>query len=206
MSPRTWGHDPIFVAAYDELEQLASHIIRRERSHASWQPHGLVHEAYLRLVTTADLQVTGHCHLVHLVGRTMRRVLIDHARAIGTRKRGQGWRSIATVDIADATELDPADRWDVERAMARLARARPRQARVVELRIVEGLTMTAIAAELGVTRRTVQNDWQRALRWLAAVILPPSQASRRRTSTTRPRIRTSDGSAGTMGANAGFSA
>jgi RNA polymerase sigma factor (sigma-70 family) len=51
-------------------------------------------------------------------------------------------------------------------ALADLARADPRQARVVELRTFTGLTVGEVAAALGVSKRTVEGDWTHAMAWL----------------------------------------
>ena len=51
-------------------------------------------------------------------------------------------------------------------ALERLALEDPRKARVVELRFFGGLSMEEVAQALGVSLRTVHNDWAFARAWL----------------------------------------
>ena len=53
----------------------------------------------------------------------------------------------------------------------------PRSARVVELRFFAGLEMEEIASQLGVTARTVRNDWATARAWLRVRLEPGGRES-----------------------------
>ena len=76
---------------YKELRRVAANCIRGERDGHTLQPTALVNEAYLRLVGLADQNGRDHAEFVALASQTMRRVLVDHARKRGARKRGGGW-------------------------------------------------------------------------------------------------------------------
>lgn len=54
----------------------------------------------------------------------------------------------------------------LEEALRKLADADERQARVVELRYFGGLTMQEIAETLGLSKRTVEDEWTHARAWL----------------------------------------
>ena len=56
--------------------------------------------------------------------------------------------------------------WRSMSALERLALEDPRKARVVELRFFGGLSMEEVAQTLGVSLRTVHNDWAFARAWL----------------------------------------
>ena len=73
---------------YRELRRLAAHYMRQERPGHTLQPTALVHEAYLRLVGQADRNWQNRAHFFAVAAQTMRTVLVDHARANLTRKRG----------------------------------------------------------------------------------------------------------------------
>jgi RNA polymerase sigma factor (TIGR02999 family) len=96
----------------------------------------------------------------------MRQVLVDHARARGSRKRGGG---LARVELDDAAAASLPARLDVlalDQALDRLAALDPRKARVVELRFFGGLSATETADVLGVSADTVKRDLRFAKLWL----------------------------------------
>jgi RNA polymerase sigma factor (TIGR02999 family) len=154
---------------YPELRQLAASYLRREPAGHTLQATELVHEAYLKLVDQTRVDWRGRTHFFAVAANAMRRILVDHARRRGRIKRGSGRRPI-TLDDAIGVLRDPAfsveDLIALDDALADLARADPRQARVVELRTFTGLTVGEVAAALGVSKRTVEGDWTHAMAWL----------------------------------------
>ena len=96
----------------------------------------------------------------------MRRILVDHGRALRSAKRGQGAPRIPIDEALDAAEERAADVVALDDALKALAKIDPRQAEVVELRLFAGLTHEEIAEVLGVNSRTVKRDWRMARIWL----------------------------------------
>jgi RNA polymerase sigma factor (TIGR02999 family) len=96
----------------------------------------------------------------------MRRVLVDAARARGAQKRNSGGRRVTLSDVESLTVAGTTDLEALDQALRDLASADARAARVVELRFFGGLTEDQIAEVLGVTDRTVRNDWRAARAWL----------------------------------------
>jgi len=150
---------------YGELRRLARGFIRRERPDHSLPPTALVHEAYLKLVGQRRTRWQNRAHFFAIAAHSMRRILVDHARAHGARKRG----AEARVPFHDAdTASDPFD-LDIlalDVALERLGARYPRQAQLVELRFFGGLTVEETAAVLGVASITVKRDWALAKTWL----------------------------------------
>jgi len=102
----------------------------------------------------------------------MRRILIDHARARTSAKRGQGERPVAIDDIDIAADVPGIDVLALDEALTRLARFDPQQSRVVELRFFGGLTIEEAAEVLGVSPATVGREWTLARAWLYAELRP----------------------------------
>src|SRR5438105_3184996 len=73
---------------YDELRKIAAYYLRRERADHTLQPTALVHEAYVRLADREGAQFESRTHLIALAAQVMRHILVDHARARRTDKRG----------------------------------------------------------------------------------------------------------------------
>ena len=156
----------VFKACQQELHNLAGRLMRGERPNHTLQPNALVNEAYLRLFNTEDLPATSRVHFVNIAARTMRQILIEHARRRSTAKRGGDWKAITLTGLPDPEFRDPLDLISLHDALESFVELDQRAARIVDLRIFGGLTMEEIAALIGVSRQTIQKDWQFAIRWL----------------------------------------
>ena len=96
----------------------------------------------------------------------MRRVLVDHARAKGYRKRGGGAQRVTLVEDLAASPEPALDVVALDRALEALAAADMRKSRVIELRYFGGLTVEETAEVLHVSPDTVKRDWRLAKLWL----------------------------------------
>jgi len=158
--------DRLVPLVYDELRRQARLQLRRERAGHTLQPTALVHEAFLRLAGQRRAQWQNREQFFAVAARAMRRVLVDHARARGAAKRGDG-RTLIALDEAPAPSAPPGvDVLALDRALDRLGEIDPRQARVVELRYFGGLTAPETASALDVSLATVNRDWAMARAWL----------------------------------------
>ena len=161
--------EELFPAVYDELHRLAQGYMSRETPDHTLQPTALVHEAFLKLVDQTRTDWKGKTHFFAVGAGIMRRLLVDHARGRGALKRGAGWRSV-TLSRASGSlglgALDPEQLLDLNSALEQLAEVDEREARVVTLRFFSGLTVEQVAEALGVSKRTVNNDWRHAQAWL----------------------------------------
>jgi len=100
----------------------------------------------------------------------MRHILVDRARARATSKHGAGLTRVSLDGDAIAVDDEPDVLLTIDAALDRLAELSPRLARIVELRFYGGLSDGEVAAELGVTVRTVQRDWTKARLLLERVL------------------------------------
>ncbi len=150
---------------YGELRAAADRHMRNEPGDHTLQPTAVVHEAWLRF-RDHDRLWQGATHFKALAARTMRRVLVDHARARRAERRG-GDRRREPLDGAMLTEgSEPVDALSLEAALAELGRRSERQMRVIELRFFGGLSQVETAQALGVSEETVKRDWRLARAWL----------------------------------------
>jgi len=151
---------------YRELRKIASSYLRRESSSNSLQPTALVHEAYLRLTEIKEIDWQGRSHFFAVSARIMRRILVDHARANRTRKRGEGWDPVSLNDaILPSPERSP-EILALDEALTRLAALDERQSKIVELRFFAGMSEEEAGSALGISARTVKRDWRVAKAWL----------------------------------------
>jgi len=152
---------------YDELRQIARRQLRNERPNHTLATTDLVNEAYLRLVNQRRLLAEDRPQFFAIAASTMRRILVDYARARKRLKRGGG---DAHVPLDEAEAFLTAEEADqvlaVDQALKRLAQMEPRTVQVVECRFYSGLTIEETAGVLGVSAKTVQRDWTIARAWL----------------------------------------
>lgn len=159
--------DDVVPLVYEELLKIAASYLRRERpGYAFDEPTALVHEAFVRLVTDNPPRLVDRTHFFALTARSMRRVLVDHARRQAAKKRISKGDQVALDDSPEpATALD-LDVIALNEALGKLAEVNTRQAQLVELRYFGGLTNLEAAEVLDVSAATVERDWQTARQWL----------------------------------------
>jgi RNA polymerase sigma-70 factor (ECF subfamily) len=150
---------------YAELHAIATRYARGEHAAATLQPTALVNEAYLRLVDS-NVSWESRRHFLAIAARTMRRVLVDHARARLRDKRGGGTLNVSLGDPPSDEGSDPIDIIAVDTALERLAAMDERKARAIELHYFAGLDYDEIAHALGVSPATVHRDLRFAKHWL----------------------------------------
>ena len=158
-----------------ELRRLARAYMARERKGHTLQATALVNEVFLRFPVAGRLRWQDRAHFIGVAARLMRRVLIDHARVRGRRKRGGGAQWI-TLDEEALTVREPSiDVVAVDRALEAFARVDPRKSQVVELRFFGGLSLEEIADVLHVSVETVKRDWRLARLWLSRALQVEAQ-------------------------------
>jgi RNA polymerase sigma factor (TIGR02999 family) len=150
---------------YDELRAIATRRMRAERPDHTLQPTALVHEAFLRL-SGSDVNVADRPHFFALAASTMRRVLVDHAKARRRGKRGAGVSAVPLDDALHVAEAPNADIEALDEALEALAAQDPRKARVIELHYFGGLNYDEIAEALELSVATVNRDLRFARAWL----------------------------------------
>jgi len=161
--------DRIVPLVYDELRQVARRQIGGEPQPATLSATALVHEVYLRLVQQRRIQALDRDSFLAIAGQTMRRILVDHARARRRLKRGGADLTVPLDEMDVPALLSDAEVDEVlaiEEVLDRLAAADARAARVVEYRVFAGLTLEETARALDVSLKTVQRTWLAARAFL----------------------------------------
>jgi RNA polymerase sigma factor (TIGR02999 family) len=161
------GFDQVLPIVYDQLHRMALRYLAGERSDVSLQPTALVNEVCLRLLGWDQVRWKNRGHFFGVSAQMMRRVLVDIARKRRAESRGgaQAVR-VPLEDVEIAADDTCGDLVALDEALERLAVADPRKARVVELRFFGGLSLEETAEAVGISVRTVQNDWTFARAWL----------------------------------------
>ena len=151
---------------YPELRRIAAAHMRGERIDHTLQPTAVVHEAYARLIEL-ELDWQDRVHFLSMASRVMRRVLVDHARAVRAAKRGGDAVRVPWGEDRDRDGAEPAfDTLDLDRALEQLTQYQERPGRAVELHYFGGLSYREISEALGISEVTVERDLRFAKAWL----------------------------------------
>lgn len=161
------ARDQLIPLVYDQLRRLAHRRLERAPGERTLNTTGLVHETYVRLVDSPQVDLPDRARFFALAAQIMRNLLVDRARARSAAKRGGGvpplelnenlWVSDENLDAV--TELDEA--------LTRLEALSPRQSQLLEHRYFGGLSLKESAVALGVSLATVKRELRSARAWLA---------------------------------------
>jgi RNA polymerase sigma-70 factor, ECF subfamily len=169
---KAWGTgdrgalDRLTPRVYDELRRMSRKYMRNERTGHTLQATALVNDVYLRLIDAGSVDWKDRAHFFAVCAQMMRRILVDSARARGSRKRGGG---IVKVDVEDACVGAPdrdAATVALDDALNALAAFDARKAQVIELRYFGGLSVEETAEVLKISPQSVMRDWKLAKAWL----------------------------------------
>jgi RNA polymerase sigma-70 factor, ECF subfamily len=158
--------DQLTPLVYQELHRMARRFMSRQNPGHTLQPTALINEAYVRLVGDSGREWQDRAHFFAIAATAMRHILVDHARASTTAKRG-GEKRIVPLDEAGVSSVDNlTELVALDEALNELAKLNTRQCKVVELRYFAGLSVDETAKTLKISVETAMRDWRVAKAWL----------------------------------------
>lgn len=106
------GGDPqaaqkLLPLVYDQLRKAAQKQMAEERRDHTLQATALVHEAYIRLVGSHEVDWENRAHFYVAAAEAMRRVLVEHARKRGRVKRGGDRKRVPLSAVYLAEKAHP---------------------------------------------------------------------------------------------------
>lgn len=149
-----------------ELHRLARRQMSHERPDHTLQTSALVNEAYLRLIDLSQVQWQDRVHFFGMSARLMRRILVDHARARNSLKRGSAAEKAPFDEALFVTDEPSIDLVALDDALKALEAVDQRKSQVIEMRFFGGLSIEETAEALRVSPETVKRDWRLAKLWL----------------------------------------
>lgn len=165
-SGRRKALEDLMPKVYDELRAIAQRHMVGERPGHTLSSTAVVHEAYLRIAELSEIDWQDRNHFFAIASQAMRRVLVNHAIARSTKKRGGGRRRVDLIDNLALEEPDVDGILALHQALEKLEQLDARQVRIAECRFFGGMTVEETAAALGVSPATVKRDWASARAWL----------------------------------------
>lgn len=161
--------DALFARVYDELRRLAR-AVRRGSANETLNTTALVHEAYLKLLGSQQLDVQSRQHFMRVAARAMRQVLVTAAEHHLAQKRGGGQVPLVFDEALHSKPVLPADVMALDHALEQLEVRDPRQVQVVECRFFAGYSIPETAEIMNLSVATVNREWRMARAWLASVL------------------------------------
>ena len=158
----------LFPILYDELKDMAGKYMYFEKSNHTLQATSLVHEAYLKLLDQDNVDWKGRTHFLAVSAQAMRRLLVDHARTKGRKKRGGDQKKVG-VEVIEWSVLNPEIEEHVlavDEVLKKLTDLNPQHAQIVEMRFFSGMTVQEVADAMGVSKRKIEGEWTMIKAWL----------------------------------------
>ena len=160
----------VMELVYQEMRHLARRQMRSERKDHTLCTTGLVNEAYLKLSKQQSMKFNSRAEFYAFASQCMRHILVDHARAHSSVKRGSGEKPTSlqtnSEPLQDFDQLQAQEICDIDAALDRLEQVFPRGAQVIQYRLFGGLNLQETAEIIDVSSKTVQRDWITAIAWL----------------------------------------
>lgn len=160
------AYDKLFSMVYDELCEIANHQITGEWAWHTYTNTDLVHELYLKLIKHEQVAWKNRTHFIAIAARSMRQILIDHARKEKRYKRGGKMQPVTLVDEIMEAERQADELLQISEALDKLTEFDRRLAKIVELHYFGEMNFDDIGEFLNLSPRTVYRDWAKARGWL----------------------------------------
>lgn len=160
------AYDRLFPLVYEELKRIARIQLNREYGNPTLSKTELVHEVYLKLIDQTRIEWEDRTHFYAIAARSMRQILVDHARKKKAQKRG-GNKTHITLEEDEINIREHAEQIvALDELLDQLLELDERMAKIVELRFFGGMSIEETAGLLDISTSTVDRDWQKARGWL----------------------------------------
>lgn len=158
--------EDVFAAGYSKLKAIAQQLMMEERCGHTLSATALVNETYLRISKTTQWDSAGHFFSAAV--ETMRRVLVDHARArlAGKRRANRVELDLEGLERHEAADLDLI--LDVDEVLDSLAEEDYEAAELVRLRLFAGLSVVRAGEVMGLKRWSAYQLWDFCQAWFEA--------------------------------------
>jgi RNA polymerase sigma factor (TIGR02999 family) len=152
--------DVLFSTLYSELHRLARRQLAGQFIPARFGATTLLHEAYLNMAKGASFP--DRARFMAYASRVMRGLIIDHARARKSAKKGGSYHITAVTLDNLASPIDARELGLINDALEELTTVEPELATLVDLKFFCGFSFAEIGAMQMISERTVQRKWEKA--------------------------------------------
>lgn len=147
---------------YAQLRRLAHYHLRSQRGDITLNCTALVHEAFLKLSTSASDVPDVSSEYAVVASMAMRQILVDYVRKKNAEKYGGLALQVTFQEAQVEGASPPVDLLDLDTALTRLGEKDRLLEQITILRFFAGMTVAEIADSLDRSHRSVERDWARA--------------------------------------------
>jgi RNA polymerase sigma factor (TIGR02999 family) len=165
--------DRLFPLVYRQLRAIARRRVAGEGANYTLRPTELVHEAYLRMVSSG-ISARDRAHFYAICAQVMRRILIDRARQQVRAKHGGGAAVVSLDDVDVAATGSPEKVLAINQALEKLEAIDERKSRAIEMVVFGGLELDMAAEVLGISNATLRRELKVAKAWLYQSLCGPA--------------------------------
>jgi RNA polymerase sigma factor (TIGR02999 family) len=161
--------DELLPLVYNELRRIAGSSMQGQPAGHTLQPTALMNEAFIRLFEDTKPAVADRVHLLALMSRVMRQVLVDHARTRRAAKRGGNSDRVpwsTNIEVRGDASVEPVNVLDLHAALEALERENPSLGEIVEQYYFGGMTAEEVARSVGRSPHVVRHELRAARAWL----------------------------------------
>lgn len=158
--------DRLFTILYVQLRRLARSGLRSRPAGSSLDTAGLIHDTYLKLTGGSPVPVESQAHFLALASKTMRQIIVDHARRKSALKRGKDVLRVSTMSAVASQGMSAEEIVALDEALGKLDKVEPLLTRMVEMRFFGGSTLEETAQALAISTATAKRHWIRARAFL----------------------------------------
>lgn len=160
------AEDELLPLIYRQLRHLAAQKLALENPGQTLQPTALVHEAYLRLVSSQSHNFNNRAQFFAAAAEAMRRILVENARRKKRIKHGGQLKRVPLDEAHIGTEAPSTDLLALDEALEKFTKVDEQKANLVKLKYFGGLTTAQAAETLGISRDVANRYWSYARVWL----------------------------------------
>jgi RNA polymerase sigma factor (TIGR02999 family) len=162
----------LFTLLYAQLRRVARSGLRGQPAGSSLDTAGLIHDTYIKLTAGSPVPVENQAHFLALASKTMRQIIVDHARRKSALKRGGDLLRVSTLGAVSSQGMSADQIVALDQALEKLEAVEPILTRIVEMRYFGGSTLEETAEALAISTATAKRHWIRARAFLFQQLQP----------------------------------
>ena len=172
-----WGNgqsdalDQLFPLVEGHLRKIARNRLKQSDNLPDLDTVALVGDLYIKLTNDQKMNMTNRGQFFKAAAVIMRHIVIDHARAYRSQKRGAGKVLAAPTNgldnVSGGKMVQTEHLLAMDEALKKLEKHDPEDCKLIEMRYFLGLTNQEIAAILDINERTVRRNLTAIQSWLS---------------------------------------
>ncbi|MEX2640197.1 MAG: ECF-type sigma factor [Balneolales bacterium] len=163
---RKGAQQKLLPLIYHDLYRMAEINVHAWNDDTALNATALVHEAYLKIINDFDKKWDNKVHFFSVASKTMRCILVDHARKQNAFKRGNGHKTLPIDEMMLCPEEQTDEIIALDEALHRLRKINKTYSEIVEYRFFFGYNIEETSLLMQVSPSTVKRNWNMARSWL----------------------------------------